>query len=108
MGRAFVPVSWMCKKQIAVSHSSTESEVISSDAGPRMDCILAIDLWDLGIVLLHSSSIQPRAPVNLLRDKYCERHSDERTKNQSILVGQMLITSRRTQNFLGSMLGFFF
>ena len=27
----FVPVSWMCKKQTAVSHSSTESEVISLD-----------------------------------------------------------------------------
>ena len=27
--RTFVPVSWMCKKQTAVSHSSTESEIIS-------------------------------------------------------------------------------
>ena len=25
----FVPISWMCKKQTSVSHSSTESEVIS-------------------------------------------------------------------------------
>ena len=25
----FVPISWMCKKQTAVSHSSTESEIIS-------------------------------------------------------------------------------
>ena len=25
----FVPMSWMCKKQTAVSHSSTESEIIS-------------------------------------------------------------------------------
>ena len=29
----FVPISWMCKKQTAVSHSSTESEIISLDAG---------------------------------------------------------------------------
>ena len=29
----FVPVSWMCKKQTSVSHSSTESEIISLDAG---------------------------------------------------------------------------
>ena len=28
----FVPISWMCKKQTAVSHSSTESEIISLDA----------------------------------------------------------------------------
>ena len=24
----FVPISWMCKKQTSVSHSSTESEII--------------------------------------------------------------------------------
>ena len=35
----FVPVSWMCKKQTSVSCSSTESEVISLDAGLRMDGI---------------------------------------------------------------------
>ena len=29
----FVPISWMCKKQTAVSHSSTESEIISLDTG---------------------------------------------------------------------------
>ena len=29
----FVPKSWMCKKQTSVSHSSTESEIISLDAG---------------------------------------------------------------------------
>ena len=35
----FVPISWMCKKQTAVSHSSTESEIISLDAGLRLDGI---------------------------------------------------------------------
>ena len=29
----FVPISWMCKKQTCVSHSSTESEIISLYAG---------------------------------------------------------------------------
>ena len=29
----FVPISWMCKKQTSVSHSSTEAEIISLDAG---------------------------------------------------------------------------
>ena len=32
----FVPISWMCKKQTAVSNSSTESEIISLDAGLRV------------------------------------------------------------------------
>ena len=48
----FVPVSWMCKKQTSVSHSSTESEIISLDAGLRMDGLLALDLWDLIVSVL--------------------------------------------------------
>ena len=44
-GRTFVPISWMCKKQTSLSHSSTESEIISLDAGLRMDGLLALDLW---------------------------------------------------------------
>ena len=43
----FVPISWMCKKQTAVSHSSTESEIISLDTGLRLDCLPALKLWDL-------------------------------------------------------------
>ena len=51
----FLSFSWMCKKQNSVSHSSTESEVVSLDAGLHMDCIPALDLWDLVIEVLHSS-----------------------------------------------------
>ena len=43
--RTFVPISWMCKTQTSLSHSSTESEIISLDAGLRMDGSLALDLW---------------------------------------------------------------
>ena len=31
----FVPICWMCKNQTSVSHCSTESEIISLDAGLR-------------------------------------------------------------------------
>ena len=34
--KSFVPTSWMCKKQTAVSHSSTESEIISLDTGTEI------------------------------------------------------------------------
>ena len=51
--RTFVSISWMCKKQTSVSHCSTGSEVISLDAGLRMDGIPAFDLWDLVIKVLH-------------------------------------------------------
>ena len=49
----------MCEKEISVSHSSTESEVLSLDAGLRMDGIPAPGLWDLVIEVVHSSLDQP-------------------------------------------------
>ena len=48
----FVRISWMCKKQTSVSHSSTESDIISLDAGLRMDGIPALVLWDLIVTVL--------------------------------------------------------
>ena len=50
----FVPISWMCKKQTSVSHSST---IISLDAGLGLDGIPALVLWDL-IVLFLGNTIQ--------------------------------------------------
>ena len=54
----FVPISWMCKKQTSVSHNSTESEIISLDAGLRLDGIPALDLWDLIVEVLHGNTYQ--------------------------------------------------
>ena len=52
----------MCKKQTAVSHSSTESEIISLDTGLRLDGLPALELWDLIVsVLGHSSRISDRS-----------------------------------------------
>ena len=87
----------MSKKQTSVSHSSTESEVISLDAGPRMDGFPTLDLRDLVVEVLHSSSIQPTARSNGLCDKRCENiptkdRRDSLTRRK-MLVGQMLITS---------------
>ena len=42
--RTLVPICWMCKKQSSVSHSSTESEIISLDwmlDCEWMDCFLS-------------------------------------------------------------------
>ena len=52
----FVPISWMCKKQTSVSHSSTESEIISLDTGLRLDGLPALELWDLIISVLGNVS----------------------------------------------------
>ena len=63
----FVPISWMCKKQTVVSHSSTESEIISLDTGLRLDGLPALELWDLIVSVFGSvSQISDRTgqPVN--------------------------------------------
>ena len=52
----FVPRSWMCKKQTSVSHSATESEIISVDAGLRLDGIPALDLRDLVVLVLGNTT----------------------------------------------------
>ena len=54
----FVPISWMCTKQTSVSHSSIESEIISLDAGLRLDGIPALDLWDLIVAVLQGNTYQ--------------------------------------------------
>ena len=55
-GHTFVPISWMCKKQTAVSHSSTEFEIISLDAGLRLDGIPVLHLWDLIVAVLGNTT----------------------------------------------------
>ena len=50
--------NWMCRKQTSVTHCSSEAEVISLDAGLRMDGIPALDPWDSVIEVFHSSPYQ--------------------------------------------------
>ena len=46
--------SYICsnQEQTAVSHSSTESEIISLDTGLRLDGLPALELWDLIVSVL--------------------------------------------------------
>ena len=44
--QTFIPNSLMCKKQTSVSHSSSEAELTSSDAGVIMHDLRAVQLWD--------------------------------------------------------------
>ena len=46
----------MCKKQTAVSHSSTESEIISLDTGLRLDGLPALEFGDLIVSVLGNIS----------------------------------------------------
>ena len=60
----------MCKKQTAVSHSSTESEIISLDTGLRLDGLLALEFLDLIVSVLGNvsrvsdGSVQPDSDVH--------------------------------------------
>ena len=45
----FVPITWLCEKPTAVSHSTSEAEVIALDAGRRLEGLPALLLWDLVI-----------------------------------------------------------
>ena len=53
----FVLVRFDVQKQTSVSHSSTEAEITSLDAGLRMDGIPdgipALDLWNLVVEVFH-------------------------------------------------------
>ena len=64
-----VPISWMCKKQTSVSHSSTESEIISLDAGFRVDGFPALDLWDLIVAVLGNTNQSHKEQGDLSMNK---------------------------------------
>ena len=70
----FVPISWMCKKQTAVSHTSSESEIISLDAGLRLDGLPALELWDLVVSVLGS--------VSQISDRSGKPESDEHKRHK--------------------------
>ena len=81
----FVPIRWTCKKQTSVSHCSTEAEMVSLDAGLRMDRIPALDLWDLVIELFHSSlnplnKAKSQVQGNWSRNITSNKHTPNKTK----------------------------
>ena len=83
----YVPISLMCKKQTCVSHSSTEAEITSLDAGLRMDGIPALDLWNLVVEVLHYSTNQvqrnqERARGDLQHTKPSSRQINTQTKTR--------------------------
>ena len=65
----------MCKKQTSVSRSSTESEIITFDAGLRLDGIHALDIWDLIVAVLHGNTYQS----NQARGDFCTNQREVRS-----------------------------
>ena len=65
----------MCKKQTAVSHSSTESEIISLDTGLRLNGLPALELWDLIDSVLGN--------VSRVSDRFGKPESDDHKHHKS-------------------------
>ena len=81
----------MCKKQKSVSHSSTEAEIISLDAGLRMDGIPALDLWKLVFEVFHSSHnntkglyVQGNMSRNTTSNKYIQNQAKVPTQHDNL------------------------
>ena len=55
-----------------------ESEIISLDAGLRLDGLLALDLWDVVIEVLRSTN-STKTPTNPASGKRC--HTGNRSRN---------------------------
>ena len=86
----FVPTSWMCKKQTSVSQSFTEAEIISFDAGLRMDGIPALTFCDLVIELMHFVQNRTEGPekshgnsVDSSQSKHAQHHRNQKHRRHS-------------------------
>ena len=65
--RTFVPVTWMCKKQGAVFHSSSEAEVIALEMAVRMEVLTSLQLWDAVIDVYDGKRMKEYMNINPLR-----------------------------------------
>ena len=72
------------KKQTSVSHSSIESEIVSVDAGLRMDGLPALDLWDFVIEVLRSTQGNANSVVPSSRETGAKPKSTPKPKHMPI------------------------
>ena len=103
-GHTFVPTNWMCKKKTSVSHSSTESEIISLDAGLRLDGIPALDFWDL-IVLVLGNTIQTRGKTRQPVVNYDKDHGSNKRSQGMITVLNNTMRPETNSNDFGGFFG---
>ena len=79
--RTLVPISWMCKKQTSVSHSSRDSEIISLDVGLRKDGQCALHLW-IVVIDVSRSSHSTKTPTNPAAGN-CSRNHKSKPKQET-------------------------
>jgi len=66
----YVPLSWICKKQGAISHSSTEAEIIALELGLRSEGIRALDLWETILDTLEPIKTPVKPPTNSIAENF--------------------------------------
>ena len=81
----FVPISWMCKKQTSVWHSSTEAEITSLDAGSRhgwnfRSWSLGLSDWSISFLTQPSKQCQRSCRVT---GKRVAEHNAQHAKRNS-------------------------
>ena len=100
----FVPTRWRCKKQTSVSHRSTEWEIISLDAGLRLDGIPALDFWDLIVAVFGNTNQNHTEQGDLSMNKREVRSPPhtihKRNLREWLMIWIMLIVFPQTSNFL--------
>ena len=87
----------MCKKHTSVSHSSTQSEIISLEAGLRMDVILALDLWGV-VAEVSRSPNSTKTPTNPAAGNCSRNHKSKRKQKGNRDVDQLLHSDYVTTN----------
>ena len=87
----------MCKKQSSVSHSSTESEIISLDACLSLDGLLHLDLWVVVIEVFRSSN-STRKPANPAAGNCSRDHKSKLKQEGNRNVDQVSHVNNVTTN----------
>ena len=99
----FVPISWVCKKQTSVSHSFTEAEIISLDAGSRMDGIPTLSgIWWLKYIIPYrTEQMDPRESHGETRRRLSSQTCITRSQSSTpTSFQQTLITFHQIQRIL--------
>jgi hypothetical protein len=87
----FCPLTWICKKQGAVSHSSSEAEIIAMDAAMRLEGLPALCLWDLVLEVFPPTAAKQAQAQQKLETDTVELQSYESTLGETLPVEYQLL-----------------
>jgi len=98
----YVPICWICKKQGAVSHSTAEAEVISLDAGVRLEGLPALSLWSLVIDVFEPEAKpkQPRLELSLKERLLLRRQAHDMFSSVDYVPPSLPISYGRAKLFI--------